>query len=109
MNSKAKGSRAEREICHILTGEGYAAHRNDQWGVGGYNNPDVAAEGLERFHLEVKRTEHLNLGAAMEQAERDAAGRVPVVAHRRNRRPWLVTMHLSDWLALLRGGGDDNG
>ena len=104
MNSKKKGSAGERELCHILTGEGFPCRRNDQWGVGGYNNPDVAAEGLERFHLEVKRTERLNLGAAMEQAEHDAAGRVPVVAHRRSRRPWLITMHLSDWLALVKGG-----
>lgn len=45
----------------------------------------------------------------MNSKEKGGTGRVPVVAHRRNRRPWLVTMHLSDWLALLRGGGHDDG
>ena len=27
-----------------------------------------------------------------------AAGKIPVVIHRRNRRPWLITLHLSDFL-----------
>ena len=102
MNSKKKGSGGERELVEILTAEGFPAHRNDQRFTGGIGNPDVSAEGLEGFHFEVKRTEKLNLGAAMEQAEHDAAGRVPVVAHRRSRRPWFITMHLSDWLALVK-------
>lgn len=104
MNSKKKGSAGEREFASILTGKGFPCHRNDQRFTGGVGNPDVSAEGLEAYHIEVKRVERLNLGAAMEQAEHDAAGRVPVVAHRRSRRPWLITMHLSDWLALVKGG-----
>ena len=48
--------------------------------------------------------ERLNVGEAMNQAERDAAGRVPILAHRRNRQPWLVTMHLDDWLRIVGGG-----
>ena len=106
MNAKRKGSAGERELAAILTAAGYPAHRNDQRDVGGWNNPDISAEGLEGWHVEVKRVERLNIGEAMSQAERDAAGRVPVVAHRRNRQPWLVTLHLTDWLALLQGGGD---
>ncbi len=54
--------------------------------------------GLERFHFEVKRVERLNVPAAMQQAERDADGRIPAVVHRRNRAPWLITMHLEDWI-----------
>ena len=104
-NPKTKGSQGERELASVLTEAGYPAHRNDQRNVGGFNNPDISAEGLEGWHFEVKRVAHLNLGEAMQQAERDAAGRVPLVAHRRNRQPWLVTMHLTDWLRLLRGGG----
>ena len=39
---------------------------------------------------------------AMGQAERDANGHaVPLVVHRRNRKPWLVVMKLSDWLQLI--------
>lgn len=42
---------------------------------------------------------------AMDQAVRDAEkfhDGAPTVFHRRNREGWLVTMQLSDWLALFR-------
>ena len=98
MNSKAKGSAGERELCMWLTAHGYPARRNEQRYIGGKGNADVVAEGLERFHFEVKRVERLNVPAAMQQAERDADGRIPAVVHRRNREPWLITMHLEDWI-----------
>ena len=98
MNSKAKGSAGERELCMWLTAHGYPARRNEQRYIGGKGNADVVAEGLERFHFEVKRGERLNVPAAMQQAERDADGRIPAVVHRRNRAPWLITMHLEDWI-----------
>lgn len=98
MNSKAKGSAGERELCMWLTAHGYPARRNEQRYIGGKGNADVVAEGLERFHFEVKRVERLNVPAAMQQAERDAYGRIPAVVHRRNRAPWLITMHLEDWI-----------
>jgi Holliday junction resolvase len=102
MNSKAKGSAGERELCAYLAARGFPAHRNDQMFVGGRNNPDIDAEGLEGFHFEVKRVEKLNVPEAMKQAIRDASGRVPVVVHRRNREPWLVTMRLDDWILERR-------
>ena len=98
MNGKAKGSAGEREFDAILTERGFPAHRNDQTFTGGKGNPDVAAEGLEGYHFEVKRVEHLNVSEAMRQAIRDASGRIPVVAHRRNREPWFITMRLDDFL-----------
>ena len=115
MNSKKKGNAGERELCAILAEAG-AAQRNDQRYIGGKDNPDIDAEGLEGFHFEVKRVEKLNVPEAMKQAIRDASGRVPVVVHRRNREPWLVTMRLDDWILERRnahsseeepGEGDD--
>lgn len=104
MNSKAKGSAGEREFAALLTEKGFSAHRNDQRYIGGAGLPDVSAEGLEGFHFEVKRVERLNVPEAMKQAIADASGRVPVVAHRRSREPWLVTMRFDDWLkSILRG------
>ena len=61
MNSKAKGSAGERELCEYLTEAGYPAHRNDQRYTGGKGNPDIDAEGLETLHIECKRVEHLNI------------------------------------------------
>lgn len=98
MNVKRKGSEGERELARQLTAAGYPAHRNDQQYIGGVGNPDVSAEGLGHFHIECKRVEKLNVPEAMKQAQRDAAGRVPVVMHRRNHSPWLCTMLLTDWL-----------
>ena len=98
MNSKAKGSAGERELCMWLTAHGYPARRNEQRYTGGKGNPDVSVEGLEGYHFEVKRVEKLNVSEAMRQAEADADGRIPAVVHRRNREPWLITMRLDDWI-----------
>ena len=98
VNSKRKGSSAERELCAYLSEKGFHAVRNDQRYKGGTNNPDISAIGLEPYHIEVKRVERLNIGAAMAQAEHDAPGKIPVVIHRRSRQPWLITLHLTDFL-----------
>ena len=102
MNSKAKGTRGENELREYLTAAGYPAHRNDQRYEGGYNKPDITAQGLEHLHIECKRVEKLNITDAMQQAQRDAAGRTPVVIHRKNRAEWLITMRLMDYLGMIR-------
>lgn len=102
MNGKRKGSGGERELCAYLTGEGFPARRNNQMFVGGGGNPDISARGLSEYHIEVKRVERLNIGAAMAQAERDAAGKIPTVIHRQNRRPWRITLNLSDFLQVVK-------
>lgn len=98
MNVKRKGSAGERELCEYLTAAGFPAHRNEQRYQGGYNNPDISAEGLEALHIECKRVEKLNVNEAMRQAAADAAGKTPVVMHRRNREQWLITLRLDDFL-----------
>lgn len=100
---KRKGSAGERELCRILTDAGFPAERNDQRLVGGLANPDISAEGLQSFHIEVKRVERLNIHSAMNQAIRDADGeKTPVVMHRRNGEPWLATLTLKAFLAIVR-------
>lgn len=100
MNSKQKGNRGELELLHLLEGCGLQAERNDQRYVGGKDNPDIRLTvGGRRYHLEVKRTEKFSLYPAMEQAQADANRKaVPVVVHRRNRKPWVVVMTLNDFL-----------
>ena len=103
MNSKRKGSAGELELLHLLEAHGIAAHRNLQQFVGGVDNPDIAATvcGLP-VHLEVKRQERLRLSEAVAQAVRDANGNsLPIVVHRSNRQPWLLTVRLEDVLQLL--------
>ena len=102
-NAKRKGSSGERELLHLLEAHGIPAHRNDQRFVGGLDRPDIAAEvGGIPLHVEVKRQERMRLSAAVNQAVRDANGHaLPVVVHRSNRQPWLLTVRLADLLQLL--------
>lgn len=103
MNSKSKGTHGEHEIEKKLLDHGIRAFRNDQIFKSGKNNPDVSAElaGIP-LHIEVKRCERLNVPEAMHQAEKDAAeNTLPVVAHRRNREKWMITLRLDDLLTVL--------
>lgn len=106
MNSKRKGNAGELELLHLLQNSGFEAVRNDQTFVGGKENPDISmTAGKRRFHLEVKRAERFNAYEAMNQAIIDSNGKaVPVVVHRRNRRPWLVIMRLGDFIAMQENG-----
>ena len=102
--SRSKGIRGELELAQFLTERGIPARRGCQR-RGGYLSPDVD-HGIEGVHLEVKRCESLRLWEAMDQAERDAnRERVPVVAHRPNRRPWVAILKLDDFVRLCRDAG----
>ena len=99
--SREKGKRGEREWAEVLRAHGFDARRGVQY-QGGPDSPDVVAPELA-YHFEVKRVETLNIHAAMSQAVSEAReGCVPVVAHRRSRGEWMVTMKAADWLAAVR-------
>lgn len=102
MNVRDKGANGERELSKILRENGFETRRGQQYcGAGG--DPDVI--GLDGIHIEVKRVEKLNIEKAMEQAINDhKEGTKPTVFHRKNRKPWLVTMLLEDWLELYKRG-----
>ena len=104
--SQRKGSAGEREFLQLLHANGIEAQRNDQKYTGGTDNPDVSARiGGREFHFEIKRTERFRLYDAVDQAHSDANGhRMPVVAHRMNRRPWVVVLTLEDFMQLAEGG-----
>ena len=99
MNSRAKGKRGELELAEDLRKFGYDARRGQQF-AGGADSPDVVCTGLEDFHIEAKRVEAGNLYGWLEQAVRDAGGKVPVVMHRRSRKGWVAILRLEDFLAL---------
>ncbi len=107
MNSKRKGNAGELEVMHLLEGCGIPCRRNEQGilagFVGGRGNPDIEAViGGHPLHIEVKRTERLQLYPALAQAQRDAVGMIPVVAHRMNRHPWIVILTLDDFLDIAK-------
>ena len=100
MNSRAKGSRGELELSHVLKNYGYDARRGQQYS-GSPESPDVI--GLPDIHIECKRVERLNIEEAMKQSIRDAGNDTPVVMHRKNRGEWLVTLKLEDFIRLYEG------
>lgn len=105
MNSKQKGNRGERELAALLRDYGYTARRGQQY-CGTSGEADVI--GLPGIHIEVKRVEKLNIHEAMRQSIRDARqGELPVVMHRRNRTPWLVTLVLDDFISMYREWSDE--
>ncbi len=104
MKPTRKGASGERELLSIIQANGITARRNIQRYVGGRNNPDIAAEWMSiKLHIEVKRRERLNLRSAVNQAVSDADGKAfPLVIHRANHQPWLVTFRLDDFLREVK-------
>lgn len=101
INSKQKGNRGEREFSNLCKQHGYETHRTQQY-CGKAGDSDVT--GIPGLHIEVKRVEKLNIYNAIEQAVSDKKdGEVPIVAHRKDRKEWLITMRFSDWIELYKG------
>ena len=101
MNSRNKGADGERELAKILREHGYEKSRRGQQFCGSNGDADVV--GLPGIHIECKRVEKLNLYNAMEQACDDSKEyEIPAVFHRKNHKPWLVTMDLEDWLRMYK-------
>lgn len=97
-NSRTKGKVGELELSHLLQEHGYHTRRGQQY-CGANGDADVV--GLDGIHIECKRVEKLNIENAMEQAISDAKeDELPAVFHRKNRKPWLVTMTFEDWIKI---------
>lgn len=99
VNSNQKGKRGEREFANFLKAHGIQARRGVQY-QGSPDSPDVISE-LKNIHFEVKRTEKINPYTAFMQAKQDAGNKIPIVAHRKSHKNWLVIMDAEDWLRLI--------
>lgn len=97
-NGNQKGKAGERELSKELTRLfGVKCRRGQQYS--GIDGNDVV--GLPGVHVECKRVEKLNIDSAYAQSARDAKDdEVPIVCHRKNRGPWLVTLELDDLAKL---------
>ena len=103
MNSRAKGARGERLWRDELRAQGFTARRGQQF-AGGPDSPDVICEELGFIHFECKFTETINLERVMrEQAEIDAGQKkMPIIAHKKKKSKWLVTLKSEDFFKLLK-------
>ena len=104
INSREKGKAGEREFAALCREHGFENARRGQQ-FNGLEGKDVV--GLEGIHIEVKRVERLNIDEAMKQSIRDSKeGEIPIVAHRRNREEWKVTMRAEDWFEMYKAWRD---
>lgn len=100
INSKEKGKKGEREFAKLCRDHGFANARRGQQ-FSGIEGKDVV--GLEGIHIEVKRVERLNIEEALQQSIRDSKeDEIPIVAHRRNREEWKITMRADDFFKLYK-------
>lgn len=101
--SRTKGKVGEREARDEINRlfPFAEAYRTSQY-CGKAGDSDVTAPGLPGIHLEVKRTESLSLYTAIEQAVADCGDSLPVVLHRRSRKPWLAVIRLDDLPELVQ-------
>ena len=111
INSKQKGKSGELEFAHECQKYGFENdHRNAQTN-GKLEHSLADCEGLDGIHIEVKRVEKLNIDVAMEQSIRDLTTKkekkLPVVFHRKNRKPWKATMLFEDWIKLYKSWLND--
>ena len=98
INGKQKGKRGEREFAKLCREQGYVEARRGQQ-YNGLDGEDVV--GLPSIHIEVKRTERLNIDDAITQSKSDCKpNQLPIVAHRKNNKHWLITMDVDDWFKI---------
>lgn len=101
MNVREKGARGERLLAKELREYGYEAERGCQH-AGGKDSPDIKSN-MHGVHWEAKNTEKLRLYEAIAQSKRDAGkDEIPLVAHKRNREPWYVTLPLDGFMKLYQ-------
>ena len=99
-----KGARFERMVAGLFKDWGYQTFRTAQYCGKSGDAADV--EGAPGLHIECKHCERMTLYDWMAQAVRDTKAEKknnkPVVIHKANNKPILVTMLLDDWMELYR-------
>ena len=101
VNSNRKGKAGERELSKLFRSYGFEGARRSQQFAGINNDADVV--GLPHVHVECKRVERLNIHEAINQTIRDKREEeLGIVAHRKDRTPWLMTMTLDDWMEIYK-------
>ena len=102
VNSRQKGKRVERLWRDQLREAGFLKAFRGQQYCGAAGNADVVCPELPSMHFEVKGVQNLNVLNAVKQAINDCGDKTPVVAHKKNGEPWLITMLAADWLELVK-------
>lgn len=102
INSCEKGKREERAARDAWRRAGLDARRGQQR-AGSPDSPDIIT-CVKSIHVEVKGCQNTDIYGWLEQARRDSAGsqRLPIVQHRKKRKPWVVILTFDNFIALLK-------
>lgn len=101
--AQRKGRNAEREFSELLNSYGFHTQPGQPLNFG--TCADVT--GLPGIHLEIKRHEKTSLTEWLRQSQTDADkfhDGIPVVAHRRSRQPWIISMTVENFIQLYKKG-----
>ena len=103
--SRDKGARGEREFANLLKELGFTSLRKGFTQCAPEGESDVECKELPNWHFEVKRVNRLEIWRALAQAEADAKpkGRLPVVAFKRDRSEWYITMGAEELMKMVKG------
>lgn len=100
VNAKQKGKRGERELATFLQGiiVSHNLYVNDVFVDPQANGADLIS--IPGLAMEVKRQENITIGPWWRQAVRQVIhnNRIPVLAYRQNRRPWMFCLPLGQLL-----------
>lgn len=99
VNSREKGARGERLFAKVCRDHGYQDVRRGQQ-YSGVEGEDIV--NLPGIHAEVKNVQRLNVREAVEQAQRDAKDKHPVVFHKTNYAGWMAYMPIETFFELYR-------
>lgn len=102
---REKGARFERIVAELFRDNGFkGAFRSCQYC--GKTGTAADVEGVYGLHIECKHHERMSLYEWMEQAVRDCEASPyntrPVVIHKANNKPILVSMRFDDFIALYK-------
>jgi hypothetical protein len=105
-NSQKKGKDYERELAKEIEERlGGRVWRTPSSGGQWWEKADIAGKGnvlVDRFHIEAKRQERVNLEEAYGQALRGAGrDKIPLVVTRRSRDISMIYMTWDNFLSLM--------
>lgn len=98
-NVRNKGAGGEREAAALLRSYGFEARRGQQFS-GTKESPDVISS-LPDFHLEIKRTEKMEVYVWLEKALSETDEDV-MILHRKDRGKWIAILEADTMLAILQ-------
>lgn len=110
INSCQKGKREERAARDAWREAGFKDARRGRQYSGSPDSPDIQV--IDSLHVECKGCQNTDIYSWLAQADEDAnkgivrtgsiVKKLPVVMHRKKRKPWVIILTFKNFILLLR-------